>query len=180
MKKVELTMKNKDKNMLKSFSVKKNAAGFTLVELLVVIAIIGLLASIVLVSLGPARQKARDAKRQSDLRQVNLAMEMSYDDSSVDCNGLDKYITSASVPTKICPTGGQYLSPFPSNVAPNNYVWVSNTAACTPTGLSSIPAGQWYCVYVQLESESAWFVTSQKGTKKVTTAPPANCNCGVQ
>jgi prepilin-type N-terminal cleavage/methylation domain-containing protein len=158
----------------------KKHRGFTLIELLVVIAVIGLLASIVLVSLGPARQKARDAKRQSDLRQVNLAMEMSYDDSSADCGGLDKYITSASVPTKICPTGGQYLNPFPSNVAPYDYTWVPNTAACTPTGLTAIPIGQWYCAYVQLEAESAWFVASQKGTKKVTTVPPANCNCGVQ
>ena len=154
--------------------------GFTLIELLVVIAIIGMLASIVLVSMGGARKKARDAKRQSDIRQITTAMEMAYDDSSSDCGGLDAYITSASAPVRICPTAGQYLNPFPLNVSPNNYTWVSNTASCTPTGLSAIPAGQWYCVYVALESETAWMVASQRGTKKVTTAPPANCNCGVQ
>jgi len=159
----------------------KKHRGFTLIELLVVIAIIGMLASIVLVSLGGARQKARDAKRQSDLRQINLAMEMAYDDSSADCFGLDKYIYLPAKPAKICPTGGQYLNPFPVDVAPNSYTWVSNTAVCTPTGLTTaIPIGQWYCVYVQLEGETAWFVASQKGTKKVTTAPAANCNCGVQ
>jgi prepilin-type N-terminal cleavage/methylation domain-containing protein len=53
--------------------------GFTLVELLVVIAIIGLLASIVLVSLNSARRKARDAKRKSDLEQIVLVMELYYD-----------------------------------------------------------------------------------------------------
>jgi len=50
-----------------------------LIELLVVIAIIGLLATIVLVSLNTARQKARDTKRLSDLKQIQLAVEMYYD-----------------------------------------------------------------------------------------------------
>lgn len=49
--------------------------GFTLVELLVVIAIIGLLSSIVLVSLAGTRAKARDAVRMADLRQIQKILE---------------------------------------------------------------------------------------------------------
>ena len=53
--------------------------GFTLIELLVVIAIIGVLASIVLASLDGARKKGRDARRISDLKQIQLALELFFD-----------------------------------------------------------------------------------------------------
>jgi len=55
--------------------------GFTLIELLVVIAIIGILSSVVLASLNTARQKSRDARRVSDMKQIQLALELSFDSS---------------------------------------------------------------------------------------------------
>ncbi len=57
----------------------KMKKGFTLIELLVVISIIGLLSSVVLGTVGTARAKARDAKRVSDMRQVQLALELYRD-----------------------------------------------------------------------------------------------------
>ena len=53
--------------------------GFTLIELLVVIAIIGILSSVVLASLNSAREKSRDARRVSDVKQLQLALELYYD-----------------------------------------------------------------------------------------------------
>jgi prepilin-type N-terminal cleavage/methylation domain-containing protein len=62
--------------------MKREMRGFTLIELLVVIAIIGILSSVVLASLNGARKKGRDARRVSDIKQMQLALEMYYDANS--------------------------------------------------------------------------------------------------
>jgi len=56
----------------------KNSKGFTLIELLVSIAIIGILLSVVLVSLSSTREKSRDTKRKTDLVGVQSALELYY------------------------------------------------------------------------------------------------------
>ena len=75
--------------------------GFTLIELLVVIAIIGILSSVVLASLSTARQKSRDAKRVSDIGQIQLALELYFD-------------ASQTYPSTT-PTGSAALSTVPVN-----------------------------------------------------------------
>ena len=133
----------------------KKHRGFTLIELLVVIAIIGILASIVLVSLGGARAKARDAARQSDIRQINIAMEMAYDDEQA-------YPMSAtSTPST------DYLDPVPEDpqtgVGP--YEWLDNTAN-----------DQEYCVWAELENDK-FYAASPKGTRQLDVAPAAPFPC---
>ncbi|MCK5061122.1 type II secretion system protein [Candidatus Parcubacteria bacterium] len=60
--------------------MKNNKKGFTLIELLVVIAIIGLLSTLAVVALNNARQKSRDAKRVADIKQVQTALELFFND----------------------------------------------------------------------------------------------------
>lgn len=66
---------------LKLGSASKNRNGFTLIELLVVIAIIGLLSTLAIVALGAARAKSRDARRLADLKQIQTALEMYYNET---------------------------------------------------------------------------------------------------
>jgi prepilin-type N-terminal cleavage/methylation domain-containing protein len=56
-----------------------NKKGFTLIELLVVVAIIGILASVVLVSLNNARSKGSDAAIKSNLANARNQAEILYD-----------------------------------------------------------------------------------------------------
>ena len=57
--------------------------GFTLIELLIVIAIIGVLATLLMVNFVGVRERARDAQRKSDLRQIQSALELYRADQGV-------------------------------------------------------------------------------------------------
>lgn len=98
-----------------------NRKGFTLIELLVVIAIIGLLSSVVLASLNTARSRANDAKRLSDIRQVQRALEL----FATDNNG--RYPDTGSVWRSQCPSWGGHAQ---QSVIPG----------LVPTYMSQLPA----------------------------------------
>ena len=165
--------------MIQKFT-KKNK-GFTLIELLVVIAIIGLLASIVLVSLGPARARARDAKRISDIRQISLAMELCRSDASVTCgSSVENYpAISAGSPGRLTTTAiSTYLDPLPEDSGGGS------STVCTTTGEMTAgrycgwtsPIGSQYCIYTKLY-DGRVFIASSKGTRYEATAPTSLANC---
>jgi len=113
--------------------------GFTLIELLVVIAIIGLLSTLAVVSLNSARQKSRDAKRVTDIKQIQTALELYHGDE-------EAYPTAASGAnlgegTNMCLddangfigtcTGSVYMARVPHDPEPTAQHYVYTSAAGT-------------------------------------------------
>ena len=99
--------------------------GFTLIELLVVIAIIGILASIVMVSLKSAQVKARDAKRIADIKEIQLGLETYYNDHQVYPSNI--YSSTA----RPAPFIGTYMSAVPTD--PSYPSVTDSTCATAPS-----------------------------------------------
>ncbi|MDO8482859.1 MAG: type II secretion system protein [bacterium] len=87
--------------------MKNRFRAFTLIELLVVIAIIGILSSIILTNLNGSRQKARDVKRVSDVKQLQLALALYYDSN----NGKYPRTLASGDATELAPT---YIPAIPT------------------------------------------------------------------
>jgi len=94
--------------------------GFTLIELLVVIAIIGILSGVVLTNLNSARAKAKDGRRISDIKQIQVALELFAEQ----CGGRypantfasgNTLQTSSSNSSCSSITFGQFLSTIPKD-----------------------------------------------------------------
>ncbi len=105
-----------------------NKKGFTLIELLVVIAIIGLLSTMSIIALNSARARSRDAKRISDIKQMQTALEMFYNDAgyypatgAVDAG--DSIATGGNTYMKVVPTAPTPIDGTCS-AAQNTYTYV--------------------------------------------------------
>ena len=125
--------------------MKTNKKGFTLIELLVVIAIIGLLSTLSIVALNSARARSRDARRISDIQQIQSALEMYYNDANGYPGSLNTSIAASSTymavvpkaPTPVdSPTGASCTT------ANNTYVYTSTAV----NGVNNATYTLTYCI----------------------------------
>ena len=109
----------------------KFSKGFTLVELLVVVAIIGILATVVVVSVSGVRSKSRDARRISDIREIAAALQLYFNDQN-------------QFPSATDPLAPSYIRGIPTDPL-TGAEYAYNSASC------SIP-NQQYVIRVILET----------------------------
>ncbi|MCL4426820.1 prepilin-type N-terminal cleavage/methylation domain-containing protein [Patescibacteria group bacterium] len=120
---------------------------FTLIELLIVVAIIGILAALIIVSVTTAAAKARDARRQQDLRNMQEALAMYYTANGSypstngnwegNCSGFGSYPTSGTggyipglAPTYIPNLPLDPRQGTPGCLQPNGSSHPGNASAC--------------------------------------------------
>lgn len=134
--------------------------GFTLIELLVVIAIIGILASVVMVSVSSARAKGADAAIKANLDGIRKEADLFYDDELRGNGGYGGVFAAAT-----CAATSGTL--FEDAKIAEQY-----TVAATVSGLPAncVSDDDEWAVAVPLKSDPAiaWCVDSAGAAKEVT------------
>jgi prepilin-type N-terminal cleavage/methylation domain-containing protein len=144
-------------------TMRKQNRGFTLIELLVVIAIIGILSSIVLVSLNSARKKGADARIISDVEQIRTTLESDFNGSSYP-DLANNTFASGSV-------GSSTIGQLQVDSVANGGSIVVRTNGATATA---------YAIFGQLTSQAAgtYFCIASNGTTQqavATVTPTISC-----
>jgi len=151
--------------------------GFTLIELLVVVAIIGILATVVLSSLGTARDRAKDAAIKSILSNMRAQAELQYDGDFDDiCDaGTKSGDMFRDAYAKVSWSEGEFVWCLDENsrtwgVIPNNL----GGGTVDPVDSN----GNRWAATLPLSNEN-WFCVDSSGAAKVTSGKSISRNTSV-
>ena len=175
----------------------KKHLGFTIVEILVVVAVIGILATLVMVSVGKSKAKARDAQRKADLKTMSTALGLYKDENKVypganintdtwtrlaQCGGTTTNLgatkTESALWTDLQTALSSYLTILPQD--PKQKCSTTSQFMYNPTGYTynvarsdlSISYTLW--AYLEVDSDT---MNNSKGVATLTYASGSDLNC---
>ncbi|RLC34647.1 MAG: hypothetical protein DRZ76_02335 [Candidatus Nealsonbacteria bacterium] len=126
-----------------------------LAAIIPLIAIVGILSSIILVSIKGVKEVAGDAARKADMRQIVIAQEMYYEMN-------DQYYQSVNYPVSI----PGFMTKMPKDPKTNGpYGWIDNTRD-----------SQKFCAYADLE-KNGYYVATHGGNGEIATKPRTISDC---
>lgn len=138
--------------------------GFTLVELMVVIAIIGILATLIMVTLDNTKTTARNTRRLADIKELQLALKLFYNDHGF-------YPTAITPGSSIARNGVNYLLRVPENPKP----WNDGNCPSQDYVYKQIENGKRYTITFCLSDRTDDLST---GSKLATANGILNCPTG--
>lgn len=150
--------------------ISRACQGFTLIELLIAIAILGVLGTIAFINFTGSQSSARDARRQSDLRQYQTALEV-YANRSNSLYPVQAAVVN--IATTMC--GTLNLATCPTDPRPSAtmfYRYQSNAS------------GSNYILWATLEKPNAsgvteYFILCSNGNVGKSTTAPSGAACPI-
>lgn len=154
--------------MLKA-KLNDRSPGFTLIELLVVVAIIGLLLSIISISLTASRTRARDTRRISDMKQYKTGLDLYYAQGS----GYPDTINFLTQAGQTLQCSGTTFFRIADDPAAPVYHYTYTSSGSSSSGCGGIVRSA-YGIQFFIENKGAYYTMDEDGTVRDSANNPVS------